>query len=407
MSQTTQHEIHPYEIKIQNTLKQCRRDLSEANYDLILKYDMAMIRDTLALATRNKHLEILLSLSRMLKKDWTCVSKDDIDRLVYEIMKKYSMDGKETHTTWDHKKILKIFFRWFKLGSRNFSDVGNPIETDKIKLKRVKNKLVREDLLTDEDIQKILKCTLHPRDRALFSVQAEAGTRPGEILSLRIKDVKLTQYGAKISVDGKTGARNVLIVNSVPDLMTWLDVHPFRGDTTSPLWPVLQQGERYGKAMDWSSVRHQLQDTVRRTGIKKRISMNLFRHSAATKAAKYLTESQLRIRQGWASDSKMPSVYVHLINADVDNAYLSHLGIRSEEIEPALKPKICVICTSPNPIDSELCHRCGKSLDLASAENMQENYETLLKQEVERENHSLRLELDELKNIVKTITSKI
>ncbi|MDH3341107.1 MAG: hypothetical protein OEL84_07460 [Nitrosopumilus sp.] len=110
-------------------------------------------------------------------------------------MKKYSIDGKETHTTWDHKKILKIFFRWCKLGNRNFSDVGNPPETDKIKLKRVKNNLVREDLLTDEDIQKILKSTLHPRDRVLFLVQSEAGTRPGEILSLRIKDVKLTQFG--------------------------------------------------------------------------------------------------------------------------------------------------------------------------------------------------------------------
>ena len=123
MSQITQHEIHPYEIKIQNTLKQCKRDLSENNYDLILKYDMAMIRDTLAMATRNKHLEILLSLSRILKKDWTLVTKDDIDQLVYEVMKKYSVDGKETHITWDHEKILKIFFRWFQLGSRNFSDI--------------------------------------------------------------------------------------------------------------------------------------------------------------------------------------------------------------------------------------------------------------------------------------------
>ena len=128
MSQSVQHEIHPYEIKIQNTLKQCKRDLSEVNYGLILKYGVIMIRDTLAMATRNKHLEILLSLLRILKKNWEQATKDDIDQLVYEVMKKYSLDGKETHTTWDHKKILKIFFRWLKLGSRNFSDVGNPIE---------------------------------------------------------------------------------------------------------------------------------------------------------------------------------------------------------------------------------------------------------------------------------------
>ena len=105
MSQITQHEIHPYEIKIQNTLKQCKRDLSESSYELILKYDMVMIRDTLALATRNKHLEILLSLSRILKKNWITVMKDDVDQLVYEVMKKYSIDGKETHTTVFKKHI--------------------------------------------------------------------------------------------------------------------------------------------------------------------------------------------------------------------------------------------------------------------------------------------------------------
>ena len=154
------------------------------------------------------------------------------------------------------------------------------------------------------------------------------------------------------------------------------------------------------------SVRHQLQDTVRRAGIKKRINMNLFRHSAATKAAKYLTESQLRIRQGWASDSKMPSVYVHLINADVDNAYLSHLGVKSTESEPVMKPKVCMICFNPNPIDSELCHKCGKALDISSLFNIQENQEVFIKQEIERENHSLRLEIEELKNMVKTMTLK-
>ena len=56
MNQVTQHEIYPYEIKIQNTLKQCKRVLSKNNYDLILKYDVIMIRNTLAMAIRNKHL---------------------------------------------------------------------------------------------------------------------------------------------------------------------------------------------------------------------------------------------------------------------------------------------------------------------------------------------------------------
>jgi hypothetical protein len=40
----------------------------------------------------------------------------------------------------------------------------------------------------------------------MISVASEAGCRPGELLSLRIKHVKFDQIGAIISVDGKTGA---------------------------------------------------------------------------------------------------------------------------------------------------------------------------------------------------------
>ena len=39
--------------------------------------------------------------------------------------------GQETNYTYDHKKILKLFFRWFKLGSRDFKDVGDPAEEEK------------------------------------------------------------------------------------------------------------------------------------------------------------------------------------------------------------------------------------------------------------------------------------
>jgi len=69
-----------------------------------------MVNESLAKATLVKHLEIILSLSRLLNyKDWRRLTKDDIDRLVSIMMQKYSETGQETSTTWDHKKILKRF----------------------------------------------------------------------------------------------------------------------------------------------------------------------------------------------------------------------------------------------------------------------------------------------------------
>jgi integrase len=95
--------------------------------------------------------------------------------------------GGETETTRDYKKCLKPFFRWFKLGSRDYREVGDPPELKSIRLKQVKDKIVREQLLTDEDLKKLLDvCADNARDRAIFDVHYEAGTRPGEILSLKI-----------------------------------------------------------------------------------------------------------------------------------------------------------------------------------------------------------------------------
>lgn len=215
--QKASFQIHDYDSVIESLTKHIKQELSLKNSELILKYDKVMIRESLAKATRRKHLEILLSLSRLLKKDWELVTKDDIEEVVFKIMQKYSQEtGQETNSTWDHKKVLKIFFRWFKLGSRQHNVVGDPIETKNVRLREVRSKIVRENILTQEDIEKLLlACKGNLRDKALIHVHAEAGTRPGEILSLRLKHVKFDDKGAVIHVDGKTGARPVRLVISI------------------------------------------------------------------------------------------------------------------------------------------------------------------------------------------------
>jgi integrase len=404
MSEIT-HETHPQQKRIAHILSKCKSELSEVNYVLIEKYDRAMVNETLGYATRIVNLDIILSLSRMLRKDWPTAIKDDIDKLVYEIMTKHSRNGQESHSSWDHKKMLKIFFRWVKLGSRSYKDVGNPPETDKIKLKLVKNKIIREQLLTDEEVVLLLRHTKNPRDKAMISVASEAGCRPGELLSLRIKHVKFDQIGAIISVDGKTGARNIRIVKSVPHLVQWLELHNWKDNPNAPLWPVINAGRRCGQLLEGSTWRAQLRQTLKRTGIKKRLFPNLFRHTAATNAANYMTESQLRKRQGWTPESKMPSVYVHLVNADVDEAYLKHLGIKTEKnTEDQQVSKMCYICKVLNSYDSDICHQCGKPLDLEVATKLDERNQSELgemikqavAQEMQRENHYLRNKIKEL-----------
>ena len=87
MSEIT-HEVHPQQKRIANILSKCKAELSDVNYTLIEKYDRVMVNETLGYATRIENLDITLSLSRMLRKDWTTATKDAIEKLIYEIISK-------------------------------------------------------------------------------------------------------------------------------------------------------------------------------------------------------------------------------------------------------------------------------------------------------------------------------
>ena len=363
--------IHDFDKGLDHIVKAVRNELSERNSNLIKKYDREMVRNSLAKGTRLKHLLIILNLTRILKKDWEDVTRADIEELVYEFIQRYSSNGKETHHTWDHKKILKIFFRWIKLGSRDFRDVGNPEETKWIHLNRVKSGIVREQLITDEDVSKMIKSCINPRDKAFFDVHYEAGTRPGEILSLKIKNVKFDNFGAFINVDGKTGSRPIRLVKSVPSLANWLDNHPQKEEPEAPLWIILEK-PKFGLPMNYHTATALLRRTIKRAGINKHINLKLFRHSEATNSAKFMTEAQMKIRHGWTNDSKMPANYVHLVNSDVDKTYLKHLGIKPQEEETQIMPKKCTICSMINSSDSSICIKCGKPLDLKKALELEE-----------------------------------
>ena len=355
---------------------QITRELSPENAELIKKYDREMVSQSMAIATRQKHLRTLLTLSRLLNKKWLDVSKDDIDELVFKIMDQFADEnGQETHYSYDHKKVLKIFFRWYKLGSREFIQVGDPPETKNVRMKKVKDKIAREDLLDEEDRIKLLHaCGENVRDRALIDCHMEAGTRPGEILNLKIKHVLFDKNGAVLQVDGKTGARTIRIVRATPNLAAWMAVHPYKDDPEKPLWPNLSHHKK-GSPITYPAARQILQRRCKIANLSKRVYLNLFRHSEATSTANFMTESQMRKRHGWSSDSKMPARYVHLVNSDVEDAIFKHYGIKKEDDAIQNMPKSCHFCEMLNPSDSLRCTKCGKPLDVKSALEYEDNLE--------------------------------
>jgi len=98
---------HDYDDRIDRTYKIIAKELSLENAELIKKYDRSMMTESLAKATRHKHLQVILNLTRFLGKDWKEAKRDDIDNVTVRVVQEYCNDsGQETNTSYDHKKIL-------------------------------------------------------------------------------------------------------------------------------------------------------------------------------------------------------------------------------------------------------------------------------------------------------------
>lgn len=375
---------------LQYTEKQ-RKCLSEKNLETFLKYNDDMIVHSISDNTRYKNLDHFGLLTKILQKDWIDVTEEDLRALVAKIMIKHGENGKESGYTHILKISLKAIVRFAKLGSRIKPENGELDMIRFIKSKKTKDKLTREDLPTDGEVQRILAvCADSSRDKAMLAVHAEAGTRIGELLGMKIRDFTLDKNGGIIKVDGKTGVRPIRIVKSIPYLTRWLNDHPYKDDHTSPLWVYVRNSDSFGKPMNYYGFNAILQKRVRQAGITKRISSHLFRHKEITDLASKLTESESRMRHGWERTSLMPSKYTHLNQDDLDDKMLQIMGIKKPEIkEESLRE--CVFCKISYPVETRFCDTCSRPLDVADAiqmEKEQDERTRALIMETLRQEHS-------------------
>jgi len=352
-----------------------RKHLSAKNLETFLKYNDDMIVCGISDNTRYKNLDHFGLLTKMLKKDWIDTTEDDLRTLVANIMTKHGENGKESGYSHILKISLKAIVRFVKLGSRNKPENGELDMLKFIKSKKPKDKLTREDLPTDEEVQKILAtCADSSRDKAMIAVHAEAGTRIGELLGMKIKDFTIDKNGGMIKVDGKTGVRPIRIVKSVPHLTRWLNDHPNKDEHDSPLWVYVRNSDSFGKPLNYAGFNAILHKRVRQARITKRISSHLFRHKEITDLANKLTESESRMRHGWEKTSLMPSKYTHLNQENLDDKMLEIMGVKTQSKKEE-KLRECTYSKIRYPAETRFCYTCSRPLDVADALQMEKEQE--------------------------------
>jgi integrase/recombinase XerD len=284
--------------------------------------------------------------------------------------KPYEELGKEDLLSWmeslshlrpesarSYRRRIKAFLRWVH-GVEHGEPTPEPLTV--IREGRGQKELPRE-ILSLEEVQRLIAACNSIRNRALVHVLYESGGRAGEVLGLRVKDVEFDKLGAVVVVRGKTGARRIRLIESVPDLQRWLAVHPNRMDPDAPLWP--------GKdgPLTVERLNDMLKAAARKAGINKRVYPHLLRHTRATHLAKVLTEDQMRIFFGWTRTSDVPARYVHLSGRDVDEALTKHYGMGNEN-----GGKVCPRCGFLNQTGGLYCSRCSAVLSEIEAFKVEE-----------------------------------
>jgi len=376
-------------------------------------------------STKYGKLHALMYLSQYLddKKSFIDMTKQDILNHLNSLRNSnsnYSRDNDTTSTKWigtyNYRQMVFLkFFRW--LYNQNESDPRKRITPDC--MKGIK-KLPRKDKTTynsgqiwnQRENSVFLKYCPLSRDRCYHAMAMDTSCRPHELLGLKIKDLEfnVTEDGKQYAMvrirDGKTGSRNVPIIDALPYVKEWIQQeHPFGSNLES--WLFVSTGNNHGVKLGHPGVFQRYKyykqkyfpsllldptlpepdKSVIRNMLTKPFNPYILRHSSLTEKSQYLTEAVLRNHAGWTADSAMTRVYTHLKD-ESSKILLEKKGIltkQDKEMATMNKSKICNNCNEANRPDAKWCMNCKMVLSYSA-------YNETLEKQKEKDNQITNLQ---------------
>ncbi len=167
--------------------------------------------------------------------------------------------------------------------------------------------------------------------------------------------MKFDDYGTVINTNFKTGlARYVRLVMSTEYLAKWKSIsHGKPAD--------LVFANVHGKPLTHAAATTQINRIASRSGISKRITPHLLRHSRITHLVQQGMQESVIKQMMWGSvNSRQLATYLHLTGEDVDNEVLRTNGLELKtKRESALKAVQCPKCSTVYASTSDTCPRCG------------------------------------------------
>jgi len=314
-------------------------------------------------------------------------------------------------------KTLSRFYQSFikRKGTGYNESIDGPELVEDLEINvKLSTEVNPDSLPTPSEVREVVKHANSLRDKAIILTGWSTGARIGEIFEtqydknvLTWNDITFEDDKAWITLDGKTGEREIPIKTGVPVLKElWENTDSSLEDpvfrkrdktyycpdcgtkTTSDDRNTFENRVYQCKSSDcsWNGSRHEvdqriepltdhavrrvLDRTVQRSGLEEEFKSNphaFFRKSRAMYKVRIgYTEHQLRGFFGWSENSDAPKHYIECVKEDLEKALAEEFG---EDVEydngydeEALRPVECVKCGSVNSPVNDVCNDCGHAL---------------------------------------------
>jgi site-specific recombinase XerD len=251
-----------------------------------------------------------------LSEAWT---RDDINAFIRSLQD----EGYAATSIEVCKGITKKFWRW----------AGKPEIIDHLKIKMPEKSLRRDQILTVEDIELLIRESKDLKYKAIIAFLFDSEARISEVVRvIQVKDIQETPRGMIIPVyetKEKTDFRPIGCVYSAQYIRNYIESYNLKPDDI--LFDLAP-----------GSVWRYLRDLGKRVGLKKPVRPHAFRHAGIVDMSlRGYSDAIIRKKVGHSPGSKMLSRYQHIINDDVLDATFGNSNI--EKPKELITPKELIV----------------------------------------------------------------
>ncbi len=255
------------------------------------------------------------------------------------------------------KNSIHYYAYYVFIIKKSLNFLGRKDLAEKIEAVKMPDRAAGIKVLAREDMDRLIREAPNLQDRLIIELLDELGARRAEVANLRIRDVQFDEYGAILSLRGKTGGRRRRVYAAVPDLREQINNHPRKTDSDAALFL-----NDHGNPFRPDNLYDHVKELGRRI-LGKAISPKMFRHARATHDASHFTDSEMMLLFGW-NTADMVRVYAHLSMRDVEEKDLVLHGLkpREEILRPLVHVQRCRSCSEENAPIAVYCVKCGAIL---------------------------------------------